>query len=59
LNYQVEVQDYIHAQVQFQERDNLSTCQCGFQEFDVGQLQMGVLKLNLGFKNNKYPGSNQ
>ena len=59
LNYQVEAQDHIHSQVQSQERYNLPTCQCGSQEFDVGQLQMGVPKLNLGFQNNKSPGSNQ
>ena len=56
LNYQVENQDHIHAQVQFQEKDNLLTCQCDSQEFNVGQLQIGVLKLNLGFQNNKILG---
>ena len=56
LNYQVEIQDQIHGQVQSQERDNLPTCQCGSQEFDVGQLQMDVLKLNLSFQNNMIPG---
>ena len=30
LNYQVEIQDHIHAQVQFQEMDNLPKYQCGF-----------------------------
>ena len=57
LNYQVEVQDHIHAQ--FQEKNNLPTCQCDSQEFDVSQLQIGVLKSNLGFQNNRSPGSNQ
>ena len=38
MNCQVEVQDHIHSQVQSQKRDNLSKCQCGFQNFDVGQV---------------------
>ena len=59
LNYQVEVQDHIHAQIQFQETDNLPKYQCGSQNSDFGQVQMGVLKLNLGFQNNKSPRSNQ
>ena len=59
LNYQVEVQDHIHAQVQFQEKDNLPKCQWDFQHLKFGQVQMGVLKLNLGFQNDKSPGSNQ
>ena len=49
MNYQLEVQDHIHAQVQSQKRDNLPTCQCDFQEFDIGQVQLDVLKLNLDF----------
>ena len=49
LNYQVEVQNHIHAQVQFQEKDNLPKCQ---QDLKFGQVQMGGLKLNLGFQNN-------
>ena len=52
LNHQVEVQDHIHSQVQFQERDNLSNCQCHFQNLEFGQVQMGVLKWNLIFQNN-------
>jgi len=59
LNYQVEVQDHIHAQVQSQEKDNLPKCQWDFQHLRFGQVQMGGLKLNLGFKNNKSPESNQ
>jgi len=59
LNYQVEFEDHIYSQVQSQKRDNLPTYQCGSQVFDVGQIQMGVLKLNLNFQNNKSPGSNQ
>ena len=55
LNYQVEVQDHIHAQVQFQEKDNLPKYQHDSQNFDVGQVQMGVLKLNLSFQNNMIP----
>jgi len=35
-----------HYQVQSQER---ITCQHTSQNFDFGQVQMGVLKLNLGF----------
>ena len=52
LNHQVEVQDHIHSQVQFQERDNLSKCQCDFQNLEFEQVQMGVLKWNLIFQNN-------
>ena len=52
LNYQVEVQDHINSQVQFQERDNLPKCQCGFQNLEFGQVQIGVLKWNLIFQNN-------
>ena len=52
LNYQVKVQDHIHSQVQFQERDNLPKCQCGFQNLEFRQVQMGVLKWNLVFQNN-------
>ena len=55
-NYQVELQDHIHAQVQIQERDNLPKCQYGSQNLEFGQVQMGVLKLNLGFQNNMIPG---
>ena len=36
--------------------DNLPKYQYGCQNFDVGQVQMGVMKLNLGFQNNKIPG---
>ena len=49
LNYQIEDRDHIHAQVQFQEKNNLSKCPCGSQNFDIGQVQMGVMKLNLDF----------
>ena len=59
MNCQVEVQDYIYAQVQFQEKDNLPNCQWDFQNLKFGQVQLGMLKLNLGFQNNKSPGSNQ
>jgi len=55
LNYQVEVLGHIHAQVQFQKMDNFLKCQYGSQNFNVGQVQMGVLKLNLGFQNNIIP----
>ena len=53
LNYQVD----IHALFQFQERDNLSKCQCGSQNLKFGQVQMGMMKLNLGFQNTMIPGS--
>jgi len=56
LNYQFDDQDPIHAQVQFQEMDNLPKCQYDSQNYDVGQIQMGVMKLNLGFKNNMIHG---
>ena len=59
LNYQFKVQDHIHAQVQFQERGNLPICQWDFQNYEFGQVQMGMLKLNLGFQNNMILGSNQ
>ena len=49
IDHQVEVQDHIHSQVQFQEKDNLPKYQHG------AQVQMGVLKLNLGFQNNMSP----
>jgi len=55
LNYQVEVHDYIHSQVQFQERDNLPKYQCDFLNLEFGQVQMGILKLDLGFDNNMIP----
>ena len=35
LNYQDEVQDHIHSQVQFQERDNLPKCQSDLRNFDI------------------------
>ena len=38
LNYQDEVHDHMHSQVQSQERDNLPKCQCGSQNFDFGQV---------------------
>ena len=59
LNYQFEVQDHIHVQIQFQKIDNLSKYQCDPQKFDVSQVQLNVLKLNLGFQNNMSPRSNQ
>jgi len=34
LNCQVEISDNIHAQIQFQERNNLPKYQCGSQNFD-------------------------
>ena len=49
LDCQFEVQDHIHSQAQSQEIDNLPKCQYGSQNFDDGQVQMGVLKLNLSF----------
>ena len=58
LNYQVEIQDHIHVQVQFQEIDNLPKCQWDFQKSEFSQVQMGVLKLNLSFQNNMILGSN-
>ena len=33
-------EDHIHAQIQCQERDNLSKYQCGSQNLDFGQVQM-------------------
>jgi len=57
LNYQLEDHDHIHAQIQFQERDNLTKCQCGSQNFNFGQVQIGVMKLNLGFQNIMILGS--
>ena len=59
LNYQVEVQDHIHAQVRFHEMDNLPECQCSSQNSDFCQVQMGVLKLNLGFQNSMIPGQDR
>ena len=56
LNYQVEVQNHIRTQVQSQERDNLPKYQCGSQNFDFDQVQMGVLKLNLSFQSNMILG---
>ena len=56
LNYKVEVQNHIHSQVQFQEKDNLPKCQWNLK---FGQVQRGVLKLNLDFQNDKSPGSDQ
>ena len=56
LNYQAKVQDHIHVQVQFSEKDNLPICQW---DLKFRQVQMGVLKLNLGFQNDKSPGSDQ
>ena len=50
LNYQVEVQDHIHTKVQFQKRDNLSKYQCGSQNLEFDQVQMGMMKLNLSFQ---------
>ena len=38
LNYQAEVQDHIHAQVRFQEMDNLPECQYGSQDSNFGQV---------------------
>ena len=52
LNHPVKVQDHIHSHVQFQERDNFLKCQCGFQNLEFRQVQMGVLKWNLVFQNN-------
>ena len=48
LNCQVEVQDHIHAQVQFWKR---ITCQNinGSQNSDFCQVQIGMLKLNFDF----------
>jgi len=54
LNYQFDVQDHIHAQVQFQEMDNLPKYVS--QNFDVGQVQMGMLKLSIGFQNDMILG---
>ena len=56
LNYPVEIQDHIHSQVQFQKSTN---CPCGYQNFDFGQGQMGVIKLNIGFQNNMILGSDR
>jgi len=42
MNYQFEIQDHIHTQVQFQKMDNLLKCQYGSQKFNVGQVQMGA-----------------
>ena len=59
VNYQFEVQDHIYDQVQFHEMDNLPKCQYGSRNFDVCQVQKGVLKLILGFQNNIVPGLNR
>ena len=56
LNYQVEVQNHIHFQVQSHGRDNLPKCQYSPQNFNFGQVQIGVLKLNIGFQNTIIPG---
>ena len=50
--------NHIHAQVQFQENNNLPKCQRDFQNFDSGQAQIDVPKLNLNFQNNMILGSN-
>ena len=47
-----EVQDHIHAQIQFKERDNLPKYQCGSQNLNFRKVQIGMLKLNLVFQNN-------
>jgi len=59
LNYKVEVLDHIYSKIQSQKSDNLPKCQCDSQKFYVGQVQMGVVKLNLGLQNNLSPGSNR
>ena len=59
LNYQVEIQDHIHTQVQFQEKNNLPKYQCDPQNLEFGQVQMCMMKLNLGFQNNMILGSNR
>ena len=56
LNYQTEDRIHIHIQVQFHENDNLSNCQYGSQNFDFSQVQMGMMKLDLGFQNNMILG---
>ena len=38
------------------EKDNLPKYKHGSQNFIIGQVQMGVLKLNLGFQNNMITG---
>ena len=58
-NHQHEVSDHIHVQFQFQERDNLSECQCDFQNLEFCEVQIGMLKLNIGFQNNMILGFNQ
>ena len=50
MEHQHEVRDHIHVQFQFQERDNLLECQGDFHNLEFGQIQMCVLKLNLGFQ---------
>jgi len=37
----------------------LPNCQYGSQNFNVGQVQISVLKLNLGFQNIMIPGLDQ
>ena len=56
LNYQVEVHDHIHSNIQSQEKDSLPKYQCGFQILDFSQVQMSMQKLNLGFQNNMILG---
>ena len=50
LNYQVEIQDHNHVQVQSQKKENLPKCQW---DLKFGQVHVSVLKLNLDFQNDK------
>ena len=58
-NYQLVDQDHIHTQIQFWKKYNLPKYQGGSQNFNFGQVQMDVLKLNRGFQNNMILGSNR
>jgi len=54
-NSQLEVQDHFQAQVQFQEKDNLPK----HQGCDVGQVQVGMMKLKLDFQRDMILESNK
>jgi len=57
LNYQTEDQFHIH--VQFLGSYNLPNYQCDSQKFDIFQVQMGMMKMNLDFQNDMILKSNQ
>ena len=49
LNYQVEVQDHILAQVQFQKKDNLPKMLMGFLTFEVWTSSDGCAEIESWF----------